>query len=232
MKRTKIISQFFRFRKCRLTTSGPWHEIGNTKLLDVSLFYDENADSFKVWAIATNGDALYRRGVSKSTPAGTSWEHIHANNQPLISISVCKAIGVWAVGRNGSAYRRCGFSSENECGTYWKAIEDAPKGTLLKQISVGSLGIWAIDAQGQMLVRQEVCDSFPCGSHWKKFENVPNDPPHEEGKMGFRSVSVTATDVWVVSNSCFVCRRSGITKKNPAGTGWQLGESVCIVINL
>lgn len=66
----------------------------------------------------------------------------------------------------GIAYRRCGFSAENECGTYWKVV-DAPKGILLKQISIGSLGIWAIDGQGQVLVRQEVCDSFPCGSHWK-----------------------------------------------------------------
>lgn len=90
-----------RFRKCRLTTSGPWHEIGNTKLLDVSLLYDENTDSFKVWAIASNGDALYRRGVTKSNPSGTSWEHIVANNQPLVSISLSKATGVWAIGRNG-----------------------------------------------------------------------------------------------------------------------------------
>lgn len=74
----------------------------NTKLLDVSLFYDESADTFKVWAIAINGDALYRRGVSKSCMAGTSWDHVQANNQPLISISVSKSIGVWAIGRNGT----------------------------------------------------------------------------------------------------------------------------------
>lgn len=129
----------------------------------------------------------------------------------------------------GSAYRRCGFSSENECGTYWKAIEDAPKGTVLKQISVGALGIWAIDSQGQILVRREVCDSFPEGSHWQVLQNVPNDPPHEETKMGFRSVSVTDTEVWAVSNSSYVCKRSGVTLKNPAGTGWQLGVSVSIL---
>lgn len=89
-----------RFRKCRLTTSGPWHEIGNTKLIDVSLLYDENMETFKVWAIASNGDALYRRGVTKTCPSGTSWEHI-ANNHALVSISLSKATGVWAIGRNG-----------------------------------------------------------------------------------------------------------------------------------
>lgn len=157
----------YRFRKCRLTTSGPWHEIGNTKLLDVSLSYDESSESFKVWAIASNGDALYRRGVTKLSMAGSSWEHIVANNQPLASISISKATEVWAIARNGSALRRCGFSSENECGTYWKAIDDTPKGTTLRTISVGALGIWSIDSQGQMLVRREICDSFPEGSHWQ-----------------------------------------------------------------
>lgn len=97
---------------------------------------------------------------------------------------------------------------------------------MLKQISVGPIGIWAIDSQGQMLVRREVCDSFPEGSHWQILQNVPNDPPHEEGKIGFKSVSVTDTNVWAVSNSCYICRRSGVTPKNPAGTGWQLGISV------
>lgn len=90
-----------RYRKCRLTTSGPWHEIGNTKIIDVSLLYDDHSEYFKVWAIANNGDALYRKGVTKMNPAGTSWEHITANNQPLISISLSKATGVWAIGRNG-----------------------------------------------------------------------------------------------------------------------------------
>lgn len=128
--------------------------------------------------------------------------------------------------RLGSAYRRCGFSSENECGTYWKAIEDAPKGVILRQISVGRAGIWAIDSQGQLFVRQEVCDSFKEGSHWQILKNVPNDPPHEEGKVGFKSISVTDTDIWAVSMSGCVCKRSGVTAKNPAGSGWQLGLRV------
>lgn len=148
----------------------------------------------------------------------------------LISRMIFKAITNCSY-FTGLAYRRCGFSTENECGTYWKAIEDAPKGIVLKQISVGIAGIWAIDSQGQLLVRREVCDSFPEGSHWQILQNVPNDPPHEEGKIGFKSVSVTDTDVWAVSNSNVVSRRSGVTPKNPAGTGWQLGISASIYYN-
>lgn len=63
--------------------------------------FDETTDTFGVWAVATNGDSLYRHGVKKSNPAGTSWEHISVNNQPLVSISACKNAGVWAIGRNG-----------------------------------------------------------------------------------------------------------------------------------
>lgn len=130
----------------------------------------------------------------------------------------------------GAAYRRCGFSMENDCGTFWKIIDDAPKGTALKQISVGSFSVWAIDGQGQLLVRREICDAFPEGSHWQILPNILNDPPHEDGKMGFRSVSVGDSSVWAVSNSNVVCRRSGVTVANPAGTGWQLGISVSFVI--
>lgn len=90
-----------RFRKCRLTTNGPWREIGNTKIIDVDLLYDESSNLFKAWAIATTGDVLYRRGVTKSNPAGTSWEHVTGNNHPLVSINLSKATGVWAIGRNG-----------------------------------------------------------------------------------------------------------------------------------
>lgn len=115
----------------------------------------------------------------------------------------------------GLTYRRCGFSSENEFGNFWKTIDDAPKGIQLKDISVGALGIWSIDSQGQLLIRREVCDSFPDGSHWQLLANIPNDPPHTDGKIGFKSISVNESGVWAVSSSSYVCRRSGVTSKNP-----------------
>lgn len=213
------------YRKCRLTTTGPWHEFGNTKILDVSLqSHPEDIEyPIKVWAIASNGDALFRRGVSHSCPAGSSWNHIGAD-QPLVSISSSRKHGVWAVGRNGSAYRRCGINVENVCGDVWQAV-DPPKGSHLKQIAVGTIGIWAVDGQGQMVVRREVGQSFPEGTHWQVLPNVPNDPPHDDGKIGFRAVSVT-DEVWAIANSGCVCKRNGVTNQNPAGTGWNLGITV------
>lgn len=63
--------------------------------------YDQTSETFGVWAVAANGDSLYRHGVRTSSPAGTSWEHISVKDQPLVSISACKSAGVWAIGRNG-----------------------------------------------------------------------------------------------------------------------------------
>lgn len=51
------------YRKCRLTSSGPWHELGNSKIIDVSLQpQDLNVmdGPITVWAVAANGDALVR----------------------------------------------------------------------------------------------------------------------------------------------------------------------------
>lgn len=213
------------YRKCRLIVSGPWQEIGNTKILDVGLQPQFKAGErmISVWAIASNGDALCRRGVSTETPAGLSWDHIGANEQ-LVAISCTQDLSVWAISKNGCALRRNGITDENPQGTSWTTI-DPPKGCVLKQIAAGAGGIWAIDATGQMCVRQEVSRKMPEGSHWQVLGNALNDQPHEDGKIGFRSVSVGDL-VWAVSNSGFVCKRGGVTSTNPAGTGWILGLKV------
>ncbi|XP_055708110.1 tectonin beta-propeller repeat-containing protein [Phlebotomus papatasi] len=216
------------YRKCRLTASGPWHEVGNAKIMDVSLqpFAAEDETSaidavICVWAVAPNGDALYRHGVSQSNPAGSSWEHV-ASEQPLVSITCTPEGKVWAIGRNGSAFYRFGVSREKPLGEHWQVIEP-PQGGSLKQVRAGEAGVWALDATGRLSVRREITATFPEGSHWQTLNNVPNDPPHTEGaNVGFKSVSV-GSQVWAVSNTGFVCKRCGITQENPAGTGWNLG---------
>lgn len=210
------------YRKCRLTTSGPWHELGNSKIIDVSLKpLDDAIDGpIIVWAVAANGDALVRRGVSQSSPFGTSWDHI-ASEQPLLSICSASINRLWAVGKNGSAYFRFGITSEKPQGEAWQPIE-SPPGVTLKQISAGPQGVWALDSSGRLAVRREISSTFPEGSHWQIIPNVPSDPPHSEGTVGFKAISV-GDEVWAISNTGYVCRRCGITPDNPAGTGWHLG---------
>lgn len=214
------------YRKCRLASSGPWHELGNSKIIDVSLQpQDLNViDSpITVWAVAANGDALIRRGVSQSSPFGNNWEHV-TSDHTLLSISCAPDNKVWVVGKNGSAYFRYGMSVENPQGDAWQQVE-SPNGISFKQISAGKMGVWALDATGCLAVRREITTTFPEGSHWQLLPNVPSDPPHTEGTVGFKAISV-GDEVWAISNSGFICKRCGITKDQPAGTGWNLGINV------
>ena len=54
-------------------TSGPWLEVGPHTLRDVSLQLDSHSSErllseLAVWAVATNGEVLYRTGVSRNNP--------------------------------------------------------------------------------------------------------------------------------------------------------------------
>lgn len=213
------------YRKCRLIVSGPWQAIGNTKIADIGMqpLCTTGERILNVWAIATNGDALIRRGVTVDSPGGQSWDHV-ASNEQLVAISCMQDDSVWAIAKNGCALRRNGITADNPQGTTWTTI-DAPKGSTLKKISVGAAGVWAIDLNGQVCVRVDVCKQMPEGQHWQVLSNVLNDPPHEDGKVGFRSVSV-GDAVWAVSLSGHVCKRSGVSGNSPAGTGWIIGLKV------
>lgn len=59
------------YRRCAVATTGPWSELGHTKLLDVSLeVVNNDIDSvITVWALANDGQAMLRAGVSKSNPS-------------------------------------------------------------------------------------------------------------------------------------------------------------------
>ncbi|XP_031840484.2 tectonin beta-propeller repeat-containing peroxin 23 isoform X2 [Nomia melanderi] len=168
------------FRRCQLTTSGPWQELGNTKLLDVSLYATGNPGTdaqVYIWAVASNGEALFRRGVSESCPMGVSWEHI-PSDQALVGISCGPGGQVWAVGKNGSSYWRLGINPDKPTGVQWQNVEP-PLGAHLKQISVGKDVVWALDTAGRLSVRREVqMNIFPEGTHWQTLPAMPNDPIH------------------------------------------------------
>lgn len=217
------------FRRCKLTTSGPWQELGSSKLLDISIRTFGGAGGVEmrtvIWAVGASGDVLVRKGVSEAAISGTGWDHV-SGEYAFISIS-CGADGkVWAIGKNGSAYFRCAVSSDNPHGDNWQQLA-TPPGVHFKQISAGRAGIWAVDANGRLAVRKEITSTFPEGSHWQTLPNVPNDPPHGDGTnmVGFKSVAV-GKEVLAISNTGFICKRCGVTRMNPAGTGWNLGVAV------
>lgn len=182
-----------------------------------------------VWAIASNGDALLRLGVTQQTPFGNAWDHV-ATEQPLISISCTVNDQVWAVGKNGSVFVRNGICKENILGDKWKSIE-CPNGVSFKQISAGECGVWGLDTTGRLIVRRDISSKTPLGKQWQILINIPNDPPHSEGNVGFKCISV-GKEVWAISHTGYICKRCGITELNPVGTGWNLGISVSFCLFL
>ncbi|XP_019761431.1 tectonin beta-propeller repeat-containing protein isoform X1 [Dendroctonus ponderosae] len=211
------------YRRCAIATTGPWQELGHTKLLDVSLepTNDEADAPVAVWALASGGQAMFRVGTSRSNPLGHIWEHI-TTDQPLGSISCGPFSQVWATGKKGCAYFRVGIKEDKLQGERWICVEP-PGGAQLKQIAVNAVGIWAVDTLGRLNVRKEVTSMFPEGTHWQSIVADPpvlNAAPHTKG---FKHVSVGKTEVWAITDGGTVIRRIGISASNPAGSGWDVG---------
>ena len=59
------------YRRCAIATTGPWIELGHTKLLDVSLepVYSDYRSPIALWALATGGQAMFRVDVSSENPS-------------------------------------------------------------------------------------------------------------------------------------------------------------------
>lgn len=210
------------YRKARLNTKGPWIEIGQTKIVDVSLQSFGDYEQISAWAISSAGDALFRKGVTTASPSGSLWEHIPCDNA-LISISCSDDNKVWAIAKNGTIFFRKEVSFENPLGSSWRRI-DPPSNVQFKQISAGIQGVWALDFQSRLIVRNGISPSCPEGNSWQIIPNIPNDPPNleDEINVGFKNISVGRI-VMAISNSGYICKRNGITKEEPCGTGWDIG---------
>ncbi|KAK4880363.1 hypothetical protein RN001_008509 [Aquatica leii] len=207
------------YRRCAVATTGPWQELGHTKLQEVSLAPVN--DTVAVWALAAGGQAMFRTGVTQSTPTGTMWEHVNSD-QALTSISCGPYNKVWAIGNNGCAYWRVGIQLEKLQGESWASVEP-PTATHLKQVSVGKIGVWTLDKLGRLYVRKEVTTVFPEGTHW---QCIMADPPilsSAPGTTGFKQVSVGTKEVWAVTDGGVALKRHGICPENPSGTGWNFG---------
>ncbi|VEN49848.1 unnamed protein product [Callosobruchus maculatus] len=211
------------YRRCAIATTGPWQELGHTKLLEVTLEPVEDYEDtvISVWAIASGGAAMVRVGVSKCNPMGHVWEHVNTD-QPLNSISCSPYTQVWAIGKKGCAYVRIGITKEKLEGEKWVAVEP-PNGGQLKQVSVNKAGIWAVDLHGRLHVRKEVSEKFPEGTHWQTILPDPTILNSAPNTRGFKHVSVGENQVWIVTDGGTIARREGICKTNPAGVSWDIG---------
>ncbi|KAK9870500.1 hypothetical protein WA026_008057 [Henosepilachna vigintioctopunctata] len=213
------------YRRCAVSTTGPWQELGHTKLLDVSLepVRDDLDTVVSVWALASGGQPMIRVGVSKHNPMGNGWEHV-SSEKPLSSISCGPFNKVWATEKKGCACVRVGITEDTLEGEKWIGVE-SPSGGALKQISVNTIGIWAVDNLGRLHVRINVSSSTPQGTHWQTI--TPDPPVLSSGTHTkcFKQVSVSRIGVWAVTDGGSMVRRLGICPNNPAGSGWDIFPS-------
>lgn len=208
------------YRRCAIATTGPFQELGQTKLLDVSLeTVNEDGSLVVVWGLAIGGQAMVRMGVSQSCPMGTLWEYV-GSDQTLTSISCGPFKKVWATAKNGCAYWRLGITKDKIEGNKWICVEPPP-GCKLKHISVGLMGVWCLDTNGKIHVRKDVSESFPEGTTWQTIDVDPSVTNVAPNSTGFKHVSVGRKDVWVTTNSGGLLRRMGVCRENPIGAGWD-----------
>lgn len=149
------------YRKAKLTTRGPWLEISNTKIVDVSLYSTTNDTSAVVivWGISLNGEVLLRKSTTKFS-CDHCWDHI-TSEIPMVSICVGPYHEVWTVGYGGAVFRRLGITPDKFEGDKWQKIES--NGLNFKQISCGPGGVWAISQFGKLYCRKGITAIFPEG---------------------------------------------------------------------
>lgn len=213
------------YRRCAVATTGPFQELGHTKLLDVSLeSMNEDGAVVVVWGLAIGGQAMVRMGVSENTPMGNIWEYVNTD-QTLTSISCGPYKRVWATAKNGCAYWRLGITRDKIEGEQWICVEP-PVGSQLKQISVGLAGVWCVDTRGKIHVRKEVSEMFPEGTSWQTIQVDPGVTNFSSNASAFKQVSVGRKDVWAVTDSGAMLKRLGVCKENPTGAGWDAAIAV------
>ena len=213
------------YRKCKLTTTGPWNELSGVPIISASIhcpaFYKEVEENMilNVWSVSSEGEALCRLGVSRLCPRGMSWQHVPCD-QPFVTISVGgdqHNTHVWAIARDGSAFLRHGISRTQLSGTVWFHTESPRPHCPLKQITVGKSSVWAVDEKKRLWFREEIVPTFPEGTHWRKVDDSV-----------LQISSNNCDDLWALirvhENESFldrIAKRVGITEQQKMGTNWE-----------
>jgi len=202
-------------RRCQLTTTGPWRQLGNTKLIDISVQpWNSDKHSVAAWAVATNGEVLLREGVTKQCAEGTAWTHVRSDVL-FQGVTVGTDGSVWLVSAEGRVFLRQGITEISPTGQVWIQLQNPDKATFFKSVSAGRSGVWAIDSSGKLWVRLGIQVQFPEGTSW-----APVSDNIKSVSAGDRS------DLWAVLENQHgvggvIVRRRGISPATPSGEDWE-----------
>ncbi|KAF2362802.1 Beta-propeller repeat TECPR [Trinorchestia longiramus] len=187
-------------RKRRLTTSGPWLQLGRTLLVHADIASRAaNDGTVPVWVVSLSGEVLYRTGVTANCPEGTSWSIISTDHPAAY---VCVDMGP------------CLDANES-----YSSSPDSSPATVIgggcKRTPANSCQVWAVTRDGRALLRLGVTLTNPTGIQW-----VDVDAPG----VPLKAVEVGGGSVWGLDQQGGLYRRAKTQPLFPEGTSWI---SVC-----
>lgn len=118
------------------------------------------ADDTGVWAVKNDGQIIFRKGVTASTPTGRVWVEV-GRAAGFTSVTACSGV-VWATNSSGRLFYRDGVTSQNPSGRKWVDMKAPPLEAVC--ITQGNIA-WIIDGEGKMGFRCGVSHNQPTGKN-------------------------------------------------------------------
>jgi hypothetical protein len=163
-----------------------------------------------IWGVDKSNKVFYRVGVNDSNPDGTSWKEIPGKRLKQIDSGPNGIVFGVAADPDNEIYCRTGIVSDKPFGTDWTQVDYS----LLKYISCGVPGCWGVanqDTVWSIWYRSGVTRENCAGIKWSRVHG------------SLKQIEVGAAgDVYGISSTGQVLRRTGITNSGRTGNGWQM----------
>lgn len=118
------------------------------------------ADEDGVWAVKTDGQIIFRKGVSPTMPQGRVWVEV-GRAAGFISVAARSGV-VWATNASGRLFYRDGVTEQNPSGRKWTEMKAPPLEAVC--MTQGNIA-WIIDGEGKMGFRGGVSRGQPTGKN-------------------------------------------------------------------
>ena len=118
------------------------------------------ADEEGIWVVKTDGQIIFRKGVSPRTPQGRVWVEV-GRAAGFTSVAACSGV-VWATNASGRLFYREGVTEQIPSGKKWTEMKAPPLDSVC--MTQGNIA-WIIDGEGKMGFRGGVSRSQPTGKN-------------------------------------------------------------------
>ena len=175
---------------------------------------------FKVWAVAKDGSAFLRHGITDVAPMGQLWLQIH----PPYGIPLKSVAGgddsLWGQDVNGKLWCRQEVTVVFPEGTSWAGVPCVPSspnaftGGEVRSISASGEDLWAI---------LDNVSASPLGSSpaANALVSAMGTSAYALGSVASAAINAAGYGHGGPVNGVVV-RRTGVTKGSPLGAGWEI----------